>query len=181
MILPCVPAPPYFTVRPSDVRVPLGSSVSFACSAEGSPPPSVFWSREGSRLLMFPGSVHGDVSVSTEGTLSMKSVSREDSGYFVCSALSVAGSATERALLEVLPLQQAPPPLIQLGPGNQMLPVQGVAVLPCQAAPPAGSEAAPQISWLKDGSPLVPTSSRVAMSSRGSLSVKSEWLLALVG
>ncbi|XP_052128533.1 roundabout homolog 2-like isoform X2 [Frankliniella occidentalis] len=168
-----VHSPPYFTVRPSDVRVPLGSSVSFPCAAEGSPPPSVFWSREGSRLLMFPGSIHGDISVSAEGTLSMKSVSREDSGYFVCSALSVAGSATERALLEVLPLQQAPPPIIQLGPGNQTLPAQAVAVLPCQAAPPSGSEAFTQISWLKDGSPLSPSGSRIAMSSRGSLSVKN--------
>lgn len=189
------------------MRVPVGSSVTFPCSAEGSPSPSVFWSREGSRQLMFPGSVHGGISVSADGTLSMKGVSREDSSYFVCSALSVAGSATERALLEVrarsaiptpglahaspnlllytveltpirlvqvLPLQQAPPPLIQLGPGNLTMPVEGVAVLPCQAAPPPGSEAAPHISWLKDGHPFSPSGSRVAMSSKGSLSIKSK-------
>ena len=42
-----------------------------------------------------------------------------------------------------------PPPIIQLGPVNQTLPVMTSASLPCQA-----SGAHEVISWLKDGVPL---------------------------
>lgn len=50
---------------------------------------------------MFAGNVYGRLNVSPQGTLHIQGVLREDSGYFVCSALSVAGSDTARAFLQV--------------------------------------------------------------------------------
>lgn len=40
-------------------------------------------------------------SVSAKGQLSVTGVLREDAGFYVCSALSVAGSAVARAYLQV--------------------------------------------------------------------------------
>lgn len=74
---------------------------TFDCVATGNPPPSVFWTKEGSQMLMFPDNSYGHIHVTNQGTLQIRGVQKEDAGYFVCSALSVAGSATIRAFLQV--------------------------------------------------------------------------------
>lgn len=51
---------------------------------------------------MFPDTSYGHMHVSTQGTLRIQGVQREDDGFLVCSALSVAGSNTVRAFLQVL-------------------------------------------------------------------------------
>lgn len=79
----------------------LNGIASFDCVASGNPPPSVFWTKEGSQMLMFPENSYGQVQVTQQGTLQIRGVQKEDSGHFVCSALSVAGSATTRAFLQV--------------------------------------------------------------------------------
>lgn len=88
-------------MKPKDQKVGLNGVATFQCSAEGSPPPSVFWSREGSQLLMFPDTAYGHMHVNAQGTLRVQGVQREDAGWFVCSALSVAGSSSVRAYLQV--------------------------------------------------------------------------------
>lgn len=50
---------------------------------------------------MFPDNTYGRHHVTLEGTLEIKTVKKEDAGYYVCSAFSVAGSGTTRAFLEV--------------------------------------------------------------------------------
>jgi len=94
-------APPTFTVKPQDQKVGLNGLASFECVATGNPPPSVFWTKEGSQILMFPGNSYGHFHVTSEGTLKIQGVQREDAGFLVCSALSVAGSTTVRAFLQV--------------------------------------------------------------------------------
>ena len=58
----------------------------------------------------------------------------EDEGFFVCSAFSVAGSIATKAYLEVTALADEPPPIIDIGPANQTLPVNTLAILPCEAS-----------------------------------------------
>lgn len=94
-------APPKFTAQPLDRKVGLNGVATFDCVAAGNPPPSVFWTKEGSQMLMFPDNAYGHIHVSAHGTLQIQGVQREDAGYFVCSALSVAGSTTIRAFLQV--------------------------------------------------------------------------------
>jgi roundabout axon guidance receptor 2 len=94
-------APPTFTTKPQDQKVGLNGLASFECVATGNPPPSVFWTKEGSQVLMFPGNSYGHLHVTPEGTLKIQGVQREDAGFLVCSALSVAGSTTVRAFLQV--------------------------------------------------------------------------------
>lgn len=50
---------------------------------------------------MFPGNSYGRFAVSQSGQLSIHGVLKQDAGFIVCSALSVAGSATARAFLQV--------------------------------------------------------------------------------
>ena len=50
---------------------------------------------------MFPDNVYGHLQVTSDGTLEIRSVQKDDAGYYVCSAFSVAGSGTTRAFLQV--------------------------------------------------------------------------------
>ena len=69
-----------------------------------------------------------------DGTLSINGVRQEDRGYYICSALSAAGSLAAKAHLEVVSIENAPPPVIDLGPANQTLPLDTSATLPCRAS-----------------------------------------------
>lgn len=120
-------------------------------------------------MLMFPDNSYGHVQVTAHGTLQIRGVQKEDAGYFVCSALSVAGSATIRAFLQVTSVDDVPPPIIQLGPTNQTLPVGSVAMLPCRAI----GTPAPRVRWYKDGMPMQ-TGQRMVIVQIGSLKIDSE-------
>lgn len=50
---------------------------------------------------MFAGNTYGHYYVLNDGTLSIQGAQREDAGFLVCSALSVAGSSSVRAYLQV--------------------------------------------------------------------------------
>ncbi|XP_014248360.1 roundabout homolog 2-like isoform X2 [Cimex lectularius] len=157
---------PSFVVKPQDRTVSLNGLADFDCLAEGNPRPSVFWTKEGSQVLMFPGNSYGRLAVSQTGKLSIHGVLREDSGFFVCSALSVAGSATTRAFLQVRSVGDVPPPIIEVGPVNQTLPVGSVAVLPCQAS----GDPQPKVKWYKDGVQIAPNR-RIVFFENGTLQI----------
>lgn len=56
------------------------------------------------QVLLFPSqppSQSGRFSVSLSGELTITDVHSEDSGYYICQAISVAGSILTKALLEV--------------------------------------------------------------------------------
>lgn len=92
---------PEFLSKPQDVKIGSNGIATFDCVASGNPPPSVFWTKEGSQVLMFPDNSYGNVQVTTQGTLQIRGVQKEDAGYYVCSAISVAGAGTTRAFLQV--------------------------------------------------------------------------------
>ncbi|XP_075749893.1 protein sax-3-like isoform X1 [Rhipicephalus microplus] len=141
---------PAFRLTPQDQKVGLNGVAKFDCLATGNPPPSVFWTREGNQVLMFPGKSHGRFSVSHEGTLTITGVRKEDRGYYVCSALSVIGSSMAKGHLEITAIADLPPPIIRLGPANQTLPVHTAAQLSCEAT----GTPKPVVQWLYNGSPL---------------------------
>lgn len=163
-------------MKPQDQKVGLNGIASFACEASGNPPPSVFWSREGSQMLMFPDNSYGHIYVSSQGTLQIRGAQKEDAGYYVCSALSVAGSATIRAFLQVTSVDDIPPPIIQIGPANQTLPQGSVAMLPCRAI---GNPNPPRIRWYRDGMPLQ-TNQRLIIVQSGSLKIDSNYCIFIV-
>lgn len=96
-------ARPVFSSFPKDEIVSVGSNVSFSCAARGAPKPSIFWTREGSQELMFPGNEYQSrYKITDDGSLYIKGVLGKDEGHYVCSAISQAGASTATVFLQVL-------------------------------------------------------------------------------
>ncbi|XP_055601197.1 roundabout homolog 1-like [Uranotaenia lowii] len=166
-----VHSPPSFIVRPKNQIAELGSEALFECQATGHPHPTLFWSLEGNRTLLFPGTRYGNVEITenADGTsiLSVIKIDRMDNGkVVVCSAVNNVGSVSTRVVLSVNLQDDRPPPLIVQGPVNQTLPVKSVAVLPCRAT----GVPAPVISWYREGIPIL-TSHRINITDSGTLTV----------
>ncbi|XP_075892574.1 roundabout homolog 2 isoform X6 [Nelusetta ayraudi] len=168
-----VRAAPQFVVRPRDQIVAQGRTATFPCQTKGNPQPAVFWQREGSQNLLFPNQPQqpsSRFSVSTGGDLTIASVQRADAGYYICQALTVAGSILAKAQLEVTDvLTDRPPPIIRQGPSNQTLGADSVALLKCQAS----GDPIPSVSWLKDGVSLLGKDPRMSLQELGSLQIKN--------
>lgn len=60
--------------------------------------------------------------------------------------------------------EDIPPPIIELGPANQTLPVKSVATLPCRAV----GTPTPKVHWHKDGV-LIQLGNRITMANNGTL------------
>uniref|UniRef100_A0A8C7FVJ9 Roundabout, axon guidance receptor, homolog 2 (Drosophila) n=1 Tax=Oncorhynchus kisutch TaxID=8019 RepID=A0A8C7FVJ9_ONCKI len=168
-----VRAAPQFIIRPRDQIVAQGRTATFPCETKGNPQPAVFWQKEGSQNLLFPNQPqqpNSRFSVSSSGDLTISAVQRADAGYYICQALTVAGSILAKAQLEVTDvLTDRPPPIIRRGPSNQTLRVDSVALLKCQAS----GDPIPSISWLKDGVSLLGKDPRMSLQDLGSLQMRS--------
>uniref|UniRef100_A0AAR2KXJ8 Roundabout, axon guidance receptor, homolog 2 (Drosophila) n=1 Tax=Pygocentrus nattereri TaxID=42514 RepID=A0AAR2KXJ8_PYGNA len=164
---------PQFVVRPRDQIVMQGHTATFPCETKGNPQPTVFWQREGSQDLLFPNQPPQTGSrflVAPNGDLTITSVQRSDAGYYICQALTVAGSILAKAQLEVSDaLKDRPPPIIQQGPTNQTVGVGGLALLGCRAS----GDPEPTITWLKDGLSLLGKEPRMSLLEPGSLQIKN--------
>ncbi|XP_055704314.1 roundabout homolog 2-like [Phlebotomus papatasi] len=166
-----VHSPPVFTARPTAQSVDVPASASFECRATGIPQPTMFWSIEGNRSLIFPGSRldRFETTFTAEGVsvLTLPQTKRTDNGIIViCSALNSVGSITARAKLIVNSVEDNPPPIIIQGPVNQTLPVKSVAVLVCRSS----GVPTPVVSWYRDGIPVV-TSHKINMTESGTLTI----------
>nr|XP_032625909.1 roundabout homolog 3 isoform X2 [Chelonoidis abingdonii] len=163
--------PPQLVTRPRDQIVAQGRTVTFHCETKGNPPPAVFWQKEGSQILLFPSQPPqpmGRFSVSPSGEMTIMEVQTADSGYYVCQAISVAGSILAKALLEVEDVtSDRIPPIIRRGPANQTLAVDATAQLQCHVS----GNPLPSIQWLKDGQQVVGRDPRVSLLDNGTLQI----------
>uniref|UniRef100_A0A8C7UGH5 Uncharacterized protein n=1 Tax=Oncorhynchus mykiss TaxID=8022 RepID=A0A8C7UGH5_ONCMY len=166
-----VHVPPQIAIKPRDQNSAQGRNVTFRCGTRGNPSPAIFWKKEGSQMLLFPGqhfSQSGRYSVSMSGELSITDVHPEDSGYYICQAISVAGSVLTKALLEVEggPSHRVPP-IIRQGPANQTLALGSVAQFHCHAI---GGPSL-KIGWEKDGKKIVEDDPRMNLMENGTLQI----------
>ncbi|XP_055545499.1 protein sax-3-like [Wyeomyia smithii] len=164
-----VHSPPHLVLRPLPQVVEAPHDASFECKAEGRPKPTTFWSIEGNRSLIFPGSKfdHFETSRTVEGltVLTIPATSKADNGLVVvCSSVNSVGSISVRARLTIASQDDRPPPIIILGPTNQTLPVTSVVALPCRAV----GNPTPIISWYLDGNPVI-NSDRINTTENGTL------------
>ncbi|XP_051793110.1 roundabout homolog 3 isoform X2 [Acanthochromis polyacanthus] len=166
-----VHVPPQIVVRPRDQITAPGRTVTFLCGTKGNPPPAVFWQKEGSQILLFPiqePSQAGRFSVSLSGELTITDVQVEDSGYYICQAISVAGSILTKALLEV---ESAPsdrvPPIIRQGPANHTLAPGSTAQLHCHIM----GNPIPNIQWEKDGQRILGNDGRISLMANGTFQI----------
>ncbi|KAG7241454.1 hypothetical protein INR49_025655 [Caranx melampygus] len=133
--------------RPSDVSAPMGEELTLECQATGNPTPHLSWLKDGVTL---EGSDTRHITVTPDGsTLTLLRLSPEDSGTYTCLAVSPAGQESKFYTLFVL----VPPSISgETSVPQEVQVTQDSAVtLECHAAgnPP------PQISWLKNGHPLL--------------------------
>ncbi|XP_034025004.1 roundabout homolog 2-like isoform X2 [Thalassophryne amazonica] len=166
-----VHVPPQIATKPRDQVAVQGRSISFQCGTTGNPLPAIFWQKEGSQMLLFPGqppSQSGRYSVSMSGELTITDVHPDDSGFYVCQAISVAGSVLTKALLEV---EGGPPgrfpPIILQGPANQTVSPGAAAQLHCRVT---GGPSV-KISWEKDGQRIQGDKSRLTLMENGTLQI----------
>ncbi|KAM8817664.1 roundabout homolog 3 [Rhynchonycteris naso] len=164
-----VHVPPQLVTQPQDQMAATGESVTFQCETKGNPPPAIFWQKEGSQVLLFPNQSlqpTGRFSVSHRGQLNITEVQSGDAGYYVCQAVSVAGSILAKALLEVKEASMdGLPPIILQGPANQTLALGSSVWLPCRVT----GNPQPSVQWKKDGQWLLGDDLQFNLMANGTL------------
>nr|XP_020142350.1 roundabout homolog 3 isoform X2 [Microcebus murinus] len=166
-----VHVPPQLVTQPQDQMAAPGESVAFQCETKGNPPPAIFWQKEGSQVLLFPNQSlqpTGRFSVSPRGQLNITEVQSGDAGYYVCQAVSVAGSILAKALLEIKGASlEGLPPIILQGPANQTLALGSSVWLPCRVI----GNPQPSVQWKKDGQWLQGDKLQLTLMTNGTLHI----------
>jgi Immunoglobulin I-set domain len=94
--------PPRFVDRLTNLTVVEGQPVQFTTEAVGVPVPMMSWQKDG--RMLSDADDGGRYRIQTEGgwsSLQIAAAKPEDSAWFQCSAVSVAGTAANRARLVV--------------------------------------------------------------------------------
>ncbi|CAH8574077.1 unnamed protein product [Schistosoma margrebowiei] len=153
---------PYFIVSPKSQSVPVHSVFELSCRAAGEPSPVVVWRREPS----VPSIPYSRVRLLLGGTLRFVSVQSDDSGYYICRAISSTGIVEAVAYINVV----TPPGLI-VTPPSKIYAYEGNRVeLFCSVT---GSPS-PDVRWLQWSTktyfiPTVLVSERIYVTSSGNL------------
>ncbi|XP_032380766.1 hemicentin-1 isoform X2 [Etheostoma spectabile] len=135
-----VQVPPVISSQTQKYLAPVDSSVTLHCQADGSPPPSVTWYKDGQPLTE---SVRQRVLSS--GSLQISFIQPSNTGRYTCTAANAAGTVSA-----VMSLTVQIPPSIRGGELEVAVVENSQAQLVCVA------EGVPQpsLSWEKDGNPL---------------------------
>ncbi|AWP10692.1 putative hemicentin-1 [Scophthalmus maximus] len=131
-----------------DVTVVRGNSASLLCIADGTPPPTVSWIKDG--MTLAPDRHLRLLNLNT--TVQITQAQVNDTGRYSCVANNTAGQASRHFNLKVLD----PPRIKGSGiPTEVSVVVNNVLELQCEAS----GIPTPSLTWLKDGRPLPQTDS----------------------
>jgi len=148
-----------FAVRPRDVTVEEGGLAQMTCVGQGNPSPLLLWGKNGVQLRSI-----GRVSISSNGTLSIRSVQQEDSGTYECRLRHPDGRT--RLSTALLTVTFAVAPRFVERPRDHQVPLHGSVTLTCRAEGPPR----PVISWYRNSVPVLP-SQKVFISNEGDLAI----------
>ncbi|XP_074490966.1 hemicentin-1 isoform X1 [Sebastes fasciatus] len=135
-----VQVPPVISSETKNYVAPVDSSVTLHCQADGSPPPSVTWHKDGQPL-----SESVRQRVLSSGSLQIAFIQPSDTGRYTCTAANAAGTVSHEMSLTV----QIPPSIR----GGE-LEVSVVENSPAQLVCVAEGVPQPSLSWEKDGNLL---------------------------
>ncbi|XP_043937129.1 roundabout homolog 4 isoform X2 [Protopterus annectens] len=86
---------PVITLKPSSMTVKRNSTVQFDCGTYGDPLPVVSWQREDGKMPL------GRYEITSQTTLQIHFVTKDDSGRYTCTAKNQAGIANATVTLTV--------------------------------------------------------------------------------
>lgn len=92
---------PRFSVRLMNQTVQEGMPVTFTVDVNGFPVPSLNWQKDGQTIKNDPR--YNIWSDGGKSTLSISSVLQDDNSWFQCTAVNIAGTASSRLRLTVVP------------------------------------------------------------------------------
>ncbi|XP_069701170.1 peroxidasin [Periplaneta americana] len=150
---------PHFRRTPLDQEVEKGATVRLYCAALGQPRPDISWSHDD--IPIVPSE---RFQISSDNTLTITDIQREDSGTYKCSAANFVGRITSVAYVKVNESESLAKvvPSFTTHPENLTLKSGGLAQLKCVA----DGLPAPTISWFKDGR-SVAAGGRISISAGG--------------
>ncbi|XP_027630694.1 Down syndrome cell adhesion molecule [Tupaia chinensis] len=95
-----VRVPPKFVVQPRDQDGIYGKAVILNCSAEGYPVPTIVWKfSKGAGVPQFqPIALNGRIQVLSNGSLLIKHVVEEASGYYLCKVSNDVGADVSKSM-----------------------------------------------------------------------------------
>eukprot|EP00118_Oscarella_pearsei_P016938 m.165733 g.165733 ORF g.165733 m.165733 type:complete len:5158 (+) comp38902_c0_seq1:154-15627(+) len=137
-------AGPRLVVSPLEMTVGDGDNVTFSCKVEGLPKPELDWYRGGSLLTSVTAS-------DREKTLVLNAVIFEDQGVYTCVGRNDRGKYEESVELKIhsFPFFITKPEDLDIIAGKS-------AVFECIP----GGNPPPEVSWLKDGRPILADNGR---------------------
>ncbi|XP_074524022.1 hemicentin-1 [Halichoeres trimaculatus] len=154
-----VQVPPVISSETKTYVAPVDSSVTLQCQADGSPPPSVSWHKDGQPLRE---SVRQRVLSS--GSLQISFIQPSDAGRYTCNAANVAGTVSLEMSLTV-----HIPPSIREGELEVAVVENSQAQLVCVA----DGFPQPSLTWEKDDTPLTEASGEYTILPSGELVIDS--------
>ncbi|XP_051581270.1 hemicentin-1-like isoform X1 [Myxocyprinus asiaticus] len=128
---------------PTDMKVVLSKSLILECEAEGHPPPSLTWLKDGS-----PVTARENLRVLEQGgKIEILNALPSDAGRYVCVATSIAGEDDLKYDVSVLV-----PPVVDGASDttDTTVIINNIVELECHAT----GTPTPTITWLKDGVPM---------------------------
>ena len=124
-------------------------NVTISCTGTGQPLPSITWSKA-------VGSLPEDRIEVMNGTLTIKSVTRNDGGTYICKAENILGSGSNTSLVVIFSRLR-----FKVRPSQEVTPVIGSSV---QLPWVAESDLKPTIAWTKNGKSSLPVESNVLLN-----------------
>uniref|UniRef100_A0A3Q3K3Y4 Hemicentin 1 n=1 Tax=Monopterus albus TaxID=43700 RepID=A0A3Q3K3Y4_MONAL len=155
-----VQVPPSITGSelPIEMGVLLNESIQLVCQAQGTPPPTIQWLKDGK---VISNTENKGLRISPDGTtLTVMGAHTNDSGKYTCVATNSAGEEDR-----IFNLNVYVPPVIN---GNRETAEELTTVLdsPVNIECIATGSPPPQLNWLRNGLPL-PISSHIRLLSAG--------------
>lgn len=98
----CPAVPPAISSETLKYLAPVDSSVTLQCQADGSPPPSVTWHKDGQPL-----SESVRQRVLSSGSLQIAFIQPSDTGRYTCTAANAAGTVNIEMSLTVQSMLQS--------------------------------------------------------------------------